>query len=1042
MPNTKYIETIFSTEKIATKKWKPNMSEESERQFGEALQQNAEMMRTLNISQIAMVDIMKQLAKAQGVQVSSLNTFDQALRKANDTVKQSELYKKSENQALEKYLQAKANETAATASAVTSLKSLTTAFLGTEKGFTKFGSGLTSAGDAAWQIGKNFGILGMAIGGLAKGATEVTSAAFKQADASLKATDQLAALGGAGGFTAKEVLNMGHKAGLTSANLEVFTKAAAKAGSGLGGFGLTAADGIKAFSEMTAVTKEQRMAFQRLGISQEQLMEMQGDYVKLQELSGRSLQGQGRDTAKLRQESLAYVENLTRLSALTGKSADRLQKEQDKIDLEYEEIVQTRIESDKIRQLRKEGHHVEANALEQEQKNRKAYLKQMSAVIGPEAAMQLAHIARTGGFDSRTKGQAVLGVDPGQIARDIKSARTEDEARTNAAAYSNTYKDLVSKGVLDFGPALMYRGKGLGNNLGLGEEVVQETSKYMGRDEVDALNKARQQTRNGGAASSKDPAAIARGELTEAEIAAKTKLDELLASVNPLMLGFTATTVAATALTAAALAASAALTYMGAKAKIGQLLGGAGTPGPGSSGKIGKLLGGLKGVGIGALGGLALGYAGDKATEAGHYKTAAGLDIGSSVATGAGFGAMLGPMGAVAGGALGGAYGLYKNWGKMFGGSGAIGDSSSESKAKEEQDKAIEREKEQIATSKNLDLTSQSTNRQLDLNTKALDALRVAIEDLTTVSTIKDATGSAEQKQRAMAEIYNRRGIGAGGASSSGGGYSGGGSAAGGSASNPSISVAEKDAKEVVDAGPGFTVIKTGTGEIQRREGARNWRNNNPGNLEYGDFAKRYGAIGTDGRFAVFPNYETGMKAKEDLLFGPNSKYAGLSIRDAIFRYAPPSENNSAMYAAQVATAAGVDESTLMSTLTPGQRQAMLSKINQVEGFKAGKVVSAAGGAEMFGPSSGFPVNLTAHGNEIIVPLNPNTLLTKLAKEPLSTYESSITNNMSGSPASSDMMMGFMDQFREMMESKFDDMISVMEENNNISDKILTYTKA
>lgn len=28
--------------------------------------------------------------------------------------------------------------------------------------------------------------------------------------------------------------------------------------------------------------------------------------------------------------------------------------------------------------------------------------------------------------------------------------------------------------------------------------------------------------------------------------------------------------------------------------------------------------------------------------------------------------------------------------------------------------------------------------------------------------------------------------------------------------------------------------------------GSRSWRNNNPGNLEYGKFAKQHGAIGTD----------------------------------------------------------------------------------------------------------------------------------------------------------------------------------------------------
>jgi hypothetical protein len=305
------------------------MSDESQQQMTDALRENTEMMRALGQSQAMSVEIMKKLAQAQGVNIASLKAFDADLKSAGESTKQSTLYQKAQQQALEKYLQAQQNLTNAVTSSVTSMKSLGSALLTTEKSLSKFGSGLTSAGDAAWSLGKNFGLLGMAVGGLVKGATMAADAALKQTDASLKATDELSALGAAGGLTAKEVLQMGHNAGLSSQNLEVFTKAANKAGAGLAGFGNTVTDGVKAFGQMTAVTKEQRMAFERMGISQERLMEMQGDYVKLQELSGKSLQGQAGDSAKLKKESLEYVENLTRLSAMTGKSADKLQKEQE-----------------------------------------------------------------------------------------------------------------------------------------------------------------------------------------------------------------------------------------------------------------------------------------------------------------------------------------------------------------------------------------------------------------------------------------------------------------------------------------------------------------------------------------------------------------------------------------------------------------------------------------------------------------------------------------------------------------------------------------
>ena len=47
--------------------------------------------------------------------------------------------------------------------------------------------------------------------------------------------------------------------------------------------------------------------------------------------------------------------------------------------------------------------------------------------------------------------------------------------------------------------------------------------------------------------------------------------------------------------------------------------------------------------------------------------------------------------------------------------------------------------------------------------------------------------------------------------------------------------------------------------------GSRAWRNNNPGNLEDGKFARDNGAIGSDGRFAIFPDATTGFNAMTGL---------------------------------------------------------------------------------------------------------------------------------------------------------------------------------
>ena len=140
---------------------------------------------------------------------------------------------------------------------------------------------------------------------------------------------------------------------------------------------------------------------------------------------------------------------------------------------------------------------------------------------------------------------------------------------------------------------------------------------------------------------------------------------------------------------------------------------------------------------------------------------------------------------------------------------------------------------------------------------------------------------------------------------------------------------------EVVDAGPGYTVVRRADGSVVRRDGTRAWRNNNPGNIEYGAFAKAHGAVGTDGRFAVFPTYEAGRRAKEALLF-ESSSYRGRSILGAINRYAPPHENDTNRYARTVADAVGVPLTTPITDLSPAQRQRMLDAMERVEGFRVG----------------------------------------------------------------------------------------------------------
>lgn len=117
--------------------------------------------------------------------------------------------------------------------------------------------------------------------------------------------------------------------------------------------------------------------------------------------------------------------------------------------------------------------------------------------------------------------------------------------------------------------------------------------------------------------------------------------------------------------------------------------------------------------------------------------------------------------------------------------------------------------------------------------------------------------------------------------------------------------------------------------------GSRAWRNNNPGNLEYGKFARDNGAIGTDGRFAIFPDAATGFNAMAGLL--ATKSYQNLTIEGAINRYAPSNENNVENYLKSVERQTGFPRSTPMQNLSKDNLLKLAKAMTKHEGNIAGK---------------------------------------------------------------------------------------------------------
>jgi RHS repeat-associated protein len=151
------------------------------------------------------------------------------------------------------------------------------------------------------------------------------------------------------------------------------------------------------------------------------------------------------------------------------------------------------------------------------------------------------------------------------------------------------------------------------------------------------------------------------------------------------------------------------------------------------------------------------------------------------------------------------------------------------------------------------------------------------------------------------------------------------------------------------DSGTVYIQYDDGTLQI-RTGGSLAWRDNNPGNIEAtGDNAPggSEGAIGANGRFAIFPDYATGYQAVLDLLQGPT--YSGMTLQDAIARWAPPVENNTAAYQSYVSGASNMPLNTQLSTMNAAQINALAGAIQAHEGFTSGTVTSGFANLQMGG---------------------------------------------------------------------------------------------
>jgi len=401
-----------------------------------------------------------------------------------------------------------------------------------DRTFGKYNSAIDQTSEALTGLaGTVFGKVGSMIAGSFIGALgTVTKGMISQYDALLKTTDELNKVGATIGITTTQFRDLAHSAGVTSKNLDVLARPLKDLSINLTSLSTNTTEGTKEFVKLTSISREQRMSYQRLGVSQEELIKNQADYITLQAVAGRNIRSEVKDRQALQRETLEYTDNLMVLANLTGQDVESIKKKQQEATKELDwQIKQFQLE-EQARELDRLGRTEEAKAVRAEADARQKVLNQITGfgneivtkgvrsilATGTIATDEAAALARLGLSDEVEKLQSA-------IQRGVK-------AEDAAAEFQDAYNAKMRETLKNVGTAAQFS-KDTGKAYGITVDSIINFNKQSRQNFVEETSLARQRVEEQKKAG-KDVAKDIRATLTEAEIAAGQALDKLTGSAG------------------------------------------------------------------------------------------------------------------------------------------------------------------------------------------------------------------------------------------------------------------------------------------------------------------------------------------------------------------------------------------------------------------------------------------------------------------------------------------------------------------------------
>lgn len=254
---------------------------------------------------------------------ATIDAFDANIKSLRAKIKEVEAEQQRFKEVVESSKKAFLSFGEALANTSNDLSKFSPAVSNVTKGITVGGALLASS---ITGISKTTPLFAVSVNFATQALSTFAESLIKYTETIVKTYDSTASIGAAAGITATEVERLGRDSRFSGDDLKVFGDIVKKQGSNLIAFGGGVSEGVRGFADFINVGEDQLNKYRKLGISQLQLAEYQGQYADNLLRSGISINRNEDSQKKLREESLKYRDILYALSSITGDTLEEQQK--------------------------------------------------------------------------------------------------------------------------------------------------------------------------------------------------------------------------------------------------------------------------------------------------------------------------------------------------------------------------------------------------------------------------------------------------------------------------------------------------------------------------------------------------------------------------------------------------------------------------------------------------------------------------------------------------------------------------------------------